>query len=140
MSCGYVEYGNKFQHTSYNRTGLLYDEMNKEIFNINTENIMDYDVFESKACISIISEDEKCKKCNYNYSFITCSNCCKETCAKKDCCTLYHDYNGYISICKDCEHDILKKIKPYIEKDDNNNNNIDLEINIIKSIIQKLKS
>ena len=137
MSCSYVEYANKMEYASYNKTGLLYDEMNKEIFNINSEDAMDYDVFESKACISIISEDEKCKKCKNNYSFITCSNCCKETCAKKHCCTLYHDYYGYMSICKDCEYNILRKLKPYIEDEDND---VYSEINIIKSIIEKLKS
>ena len=136
MSCSYAEYAINMENASYNKTGLLYDEMNKEIFDINSEDTIDYDVFESKACISIISEDETCKNCKNNYSFITCSNCCKETCAKKKCCTLYHDYYGYMSICKECEHNILKKLKPCIEEEDND---VYSEINIIKSIIEKLK-
>ena len=56
MSCSYAEYAINIKNASYNKTGLLYDEMNKEIFDINSEDTIDYDVFESKACISIISE------------------------------------------------------------------------------------
>lgn len=95
-------------------SNLLYDSMNDMIYNINDRSSDDdYTIFENSASLSIIADDEKCKKCKIHYSIITCYNCKKETCAQEDCCTLFPDKNGYISICKSCENEVISKIKPY---------------------------
>ncbi len=102
----------------YDRSSdLSYDQMNDIIYNLNdTSSDEDYSHFENIASLSLIAEDEKCKKCKSHYTFIICSNCKRETCANNKCCTLYPDMYGYISICKKCEKQIVKKFKPY---DDN---------------------
>tara|TARA_B100002019_G_C21198314_1_gene562591 strand:- start:188 stop:601 length:414 start_codon:yes stop_codon:yes gene_type:complete len=95
-------------------SNLLYDNINEMIYNINDRSSKDdYTIFENSASLSIIAEDEKCKKCKTHYSIITCYNCKKETCAQEQCCTLFPDKNGYISICKTCENEVISKIKPY---------------------------
>lgn len=104
---------NNFNRLHKNINGLLYDEMNSEIFEMNSNNSNDYNLFENRASLSIISDEKKCDTCNRNYSFITCMNCKKDTCGKSKCCTLYPDMYGYISICSECETSISKKIIPY---------------------------
>jgi len=113
MSCS-IE--TRIPFSSYN-TELLYDEINNSIFNINEVPSHDnYSSMESKFSLSIISEDTKCRSCNLHYSFIRCSECKKETCGNSHCCTLFPDYYGYISICKECEQNVSNKLLPYKEK------------------------
>ena len=103
-------------HTqSYNMSpNLLYDQMNEVIYDLNDQSMKDeYTLFENRASLSLIAEDEKCKECNLHFSIITCSNCKKETCGIDKCCTLFPDAKGYISICKTCENEVLSKIKPF---------------------------
>lgn len=93
---------------------LLYDNINDMIYNINDRSSKDdYTVFENSASLSIIADEEKCNKCETHFTIITCYNCKKETCAQEDCTTLFPDKNGYISICKTCENEVISKIKPY---------------------------
>lgn len=93
---------------------LSYDNINDMIYNINDRSSKDdYTVFENSASLSIIADEVKCNKCKTHFTIITCNNCKKETCAQEDCTTLFPDKNGYISICKTCENEVISKIKPY---------------------------
>ena len=129
--------------SSFNKIGLLYDEMNNEIFNIHNNKNKDYSLFENKASLSIISENTFCKRCNSNYSFITCNNCLRKTCAKSECCTLYEDYHGYISICKSCELTVLKKLKPCYDFENEKNiyaKEISKDIKLLSEIRKMIKN
>ena len=94
-------------------TELLYDEINNSIFHVNEcNNNENYTSMESKLSFSIIAEDNHCNSCKSYYSFIKCSECKEETCGNNKCCTLFPDYYGYVSVCKNCETKILKKLIP----------------------------
>ena len=116
--------------SSYNTSSnLLYDQMNTVIYNLNDTSCPvdrslhdDYTLFENAASFSIIAEDEKCDKCKTHYSIVTCCNCQIKTCAHEECSTMFPDKNGYISVCKTCETEILTKITPYKHKNENNYN------------------
>ncbi len=128
---------NSMMHVSSHDSSLLYDEINNAIFDINeSKNKDNYKTIESLFNLNLISENTKCKSCKNHYSFIKCKHCKNETCGEDGCCTLFPDYNGYISICKKCEKNINRKLIPYIDAEDDEDKKNIILINKIMRLLR----